>query len=109
RDILELVRFLHSLVPAVHLHHEMWNGRGYSFGLSGNDIPLLARIIAVADAYDAMTSDRAYRRALPHEIAINEIERCAGVQFDPDLARLFLEDLERFRDELRAAGTHVPE
>ncbi|HEU4407225.1 MAG TPA: HD domain-containing phosphohydrolase [Polyangiaceae bacterium] len=109
RDILEPIRFLHPLVPAVHLHHEMWNGRGYPLGLAGNDIPLLARIIAVADAYDAMTSDRAYRRALPHEIAVNELERCAGVQFDPDVARLFLEDLESFRDELRAAGTHVPE
>lgn len=109
RDILEPIRFLNPLVPAVHLHHEMWNGRGYPLGLAGKDIPLLARIIAVADAYDAMTSDRAYRRALPHEIAIAELERCAGVQFDPDIAHLFLEDLERFRDELRAGGSPVPE
>jgi response regulator RpfG family c-di-GMP phosphodiesterase len=109
RDILEPIRFLHPVMPGVHLHHEMWNGRGYPLGLAGNDIPLLARIIAVADAYDAMTSDRAYRRALPHEIATAEIERCAGVQFDPDVSRLFLDGLDRFREELRAGGAHVPE
>ena len=54
--------------------------------MQGNDIPLIARIISVADTYDAMTSDRAYRRALPHEVTVDEIERCSGTQFDPDVA-----------------------
>ncbi|HTQ45482.1 MAG TPA: HD domain-containing phosphohydrolase, partial [Polyangiaceae bacterium] len=67
KDILDPIKFLHPLVPGVHLHHERWDGRGYPLGLRGNDVPLIARIIAVADTYDAMTSDRAYRRALPHE------------------------------------------
>ena len=79
RDILEPIKFLHPLIPGVHLHHERWDGRGYPLGLKGNDIPLIARIIAVADTYDAMTSDRAYRRALPHEVAVTEIERCSGI------------------------------
>ena len=64
------IKFLHPLIPGVHLHHERWDGRGYPLGLKGNDVPLIARIIAVADTYDAMTSDRAYRRALPHEVAV---------------------------------------
>ena len=78
KDILDPIKFLHPLIPGVHLHHERWDGRGYPLGLKGNDVPLIARIIAVADTYDAMTSDRAYRRALPHEVAIAEIERCCG-------------------------------
>ncbi|MCS6901461.1 MAG: response regulator [Myxococcales bacterium] len=109
RDILEPIKFLHPLVPGVHFHHEMWNGRGYPLGLQGNDIPLIARIISVADTYDAMTSDRAYRRALPHDVAVAEIERCAGSQFDPDIAQLFVEAIEDFREEQAARGEHIPE
>jgi len=71
-------------------HHERWDGRGYPDGLAGLDIPLGARIIAVADAYDAMTSDRPYRKALPHEIALAELERGAGKQFDPAVVEAFL-------------------
>src|SRR5262249_20915497 len=78
RDILDRIKFLHPLIPGVHLHHERWDGRGYPLNLKGSDIPLIARIIAVADTYDAMTSDRSYRRALPHEVAVAEIERCSG-------------------------------
>jgi response regulator RpfG family c-di-GMP phosphodiesterase len=109
RDILEPIKFLHPLIPGVHLHHEMWNGKGYPLGLAGNDIPLIARIISVADTYDAMTSDRAYRRALPHDIAVAEIERCAGTQFDPGVSGEFVEGIERFRDERRDKGDPVPE
>ncbi|MGE5417671.1 MAG: PAS domain S-box protein [Acidobacteriota bacterium] len=72
-------------------HHEWWNGEGYPLGLAGEDIPLECRILAIADAYDAITSDRPYRRARPHEKAIEEIERCAGTQFDPRLVAKFLE------------------
>jgi HD-GYP domain-containing protein (c-di-GMP phosphodiesterase class II) len=96
-------------VPGVHLHHERWDGRGYPLGLKGNDVPLIARIIAVADTYDAMTSDRAYRRALPHEVAVGEIERCSGTQFDPEVAHSFTSGLEVFLEELAAKGGRVPD
>jgi len=109
RDILDPIKFLHPLIPGVHLHHERWDGRGYPLGLQGQGVPLMARIIAVADTYDAMTSDRAYRGALPHEVAVAEIERCSGSQFDPDVAHTFTKWLEELRDELRALGKTVPE
>jgi response regulator RpfG family c-di-GMP phosphodiesterase len=108
-DILEPIKFLHPLIPGVHLHHERWDGRGYPLGQKGNDIPLVARIIAIADTYDAMTSDRAYRRALPHELAVTEIDRCAGSQFDPDVAGTFVGGIDAYRDEQRDLGKPVPE
>ena len=75
---------------AIRHHHEWWDGRGYPDGLFGNQIPLAARIVAVADAYDAMTSDRPYRRALSQEVAVDELKRFSGVQFDPILVKEFL-------------------
>ena len=71
-------------------HHERWDGKGYPDGLAGEDIPLGARVIAVADSYDAMTSDRPYRRALPHEVALIELQRGAGTQFDPAVVEAYL-------------------
>jgi response regulator RpfG family c-di-GMP phosphodiesterase len=109
RDILEPIKFLHPLIPGVHLHHERWDGRGYPLGLKGEHIPLIARIISVADTYDAMTSDRAYRKALPHEVAVTEVERCAGGQFDPDMARDFATAIEDYRTEEQDSGRKVPE
>jgi response regulator RpfG family c-di-GMP phosphodiesterase len=109
REILDPIKFLGPVIPGVHLHHERWDGRGYPLGLAGKDIPLIARIIAVADTYDAMTSDRAYRRALPHEVTVSEIERCSGTQFDPDIAGTFTERIEMLREELRATGIEPPE
>ncbi len=109
REILDPIEFLQPVIPGVHLHHERWDGKGYPLGLSGSDIPVVARIIAVADTYDAMTSDRAYRAALPHEVTVNEIIRCSGGQFDPDLAGVFTDRIEEFRDELRDEGEEVPE
>ncbi len=109
KDILEPITFLHPLIPAVHLHHERWDGRGYPLGLSGQDIPLIARIIAVADTYDAMTSDRAYRKALPHEVATSEIARCCGSQFDPEVGQYFAVAIEEDREEKLASGEVVPE
>ena len=93
----------------MHLHHERWDGRGYPLGLKGKDIPLMARIIAVADTYDAMTSDRAYRRALPHEVAVTEIERCSATQFDPEVSHAFCEGLDEYRESEVAKGNKVPE
>jgi len=108
REILDPIRFLEPVIPGVHLHHERWDGRGYPLGLQGNDIPLIARIISVADTYDAMTSDRAYRRALPHEVTVNEITRCSGTQFDPTVAREFTERIDTWLEEQRDLGSEVP-
>ena len=109
RDILDPIKFLHPLIPGVHLHHERWDGRGYPLRMKGNEIPIIARIISVADTYDAMTSNRSYRRALPHEVAVAEIERCAASQFDPELARTFVEGLDEYREERLARGDKIPE
>jgi HD-GYP domain-containing protein (c-di-GMP phosphodiesterase class II) len=78
-------------------------------GLKGSDVPIIARIISVADTYDAMTSDRAYRRALPHEVAVGEIDRCSGLQFDPEVAHSFTTGIEDFRAEGLAAGRRIPD
>jgi putative nucleotidyltransferase with HDIG domain len=109
REILDPIRFLGPVVPGVYLHHERWDGRGYPLGLGKNDIPLIARIISIADTYDAMTSDRSYRRALPHDVTVTEIERCSGTQFDPDLAGTFVDGIEEHREEARETGEQVPE
>ena len=81
--------------PYVLYHHERWDGGGYPAGLAGPDIPVEARVLAVADAFDAMTSVRPYRSALSTTQALDEIDRCAGTQFDPELARLFVVVAER--------------
>jgi len=76
-------------------HQEWWNGEGYPLGLSGDKIPVECRILAIADAYDAMTNDRPYREAMEPEAALVEIRRCAGIQFDPALAKLFIQLWEK--------------
>ena len=104
RRILQPIPCMRHLIEGAWCHHEFFDGAGYPQGLSGSGIPLLGRIVALADAYDAMTSDRAYRRAMRHEVAIAEIERCSGTQFDPELSELFIARLPDFRDELRRRG-----
>jgi diguanylate cyclase (GGDEF)-like protein/putative nucleotidyltransferase with HDIG domain len=81
-------------------HHERWDGRGYPDRLGGDQIPLGSRILFVADAYDAMTSDRVYRSKLTHDRAIAELERCAGTQFDPHVVTAFRDEFDRPRVEL---------
>jgi putative nucleotidyltransferase with HDIG domain len=89
--ILEPVPYFAELVPLVRCSHERWDGRGYPEGRSAEDIPLGSRVIAVCDAFHAMTEDRVYRRALPLPSALAEIDRCAGSQFDPVCARALLD------------------
>ena len=95
--LLEQVPALDAIAPAVLHHHEHFNGGGYPAGLSGEEIPLEARVICVADSFSAMTSDRPYRGALELEEACAELERCAGTQFDPQVVRLFVEEVRTHR------------
>jgi HD-GYP domain-containing protein (c-di-GMP phosphodiesterase class II) len=89
--MLQGIEFLDRALPIVRSHHERWDGSGYPDGRAGEEIPMAARIIAVCDAFDAMTSDRPYRKALPVEAACDEIQRCSGTQFDPTCAMLLVE------------------
>ena len=88
--ILEGISFLAPAVPFVLYHHERFDGKGYPYGLSRSQIPIQGRLMAVVDTFDAMTSDRPYRKAKTIPLALQEIRECAGTQFDPDIARLFL-------------------
>ena len=87
--ILEHAAALQDAVPIILHHHERYAGHGYPYGLRANEIPLGARIVAIADAYDAMTHDRPYKRAISHDAAIVELQQHAGTQFDPELVTLF--------------------
>lgn len=88
--ILEPIPFFRPLLPAILHHHERFDGKGYPSRLAGKNIPLASRIMTIADTFDAMTSTRAYRKALPVADAIAEIRRCSGTQFDPDIVPAFL-------------------
>ena len=95
RDLVEIAR-------GILYHHERWDGKGYPKGLKGKKIPTISRIVSIADAFDAMTNDRPYRKAMTIEEAVNEIKKEAGAQFDPDFVKLFTEILNRgeiFRTE----------
>ncbi len=88
--MLSALRFLGNGLAAVRYHHERYDGSGYPFSLSGDQIPLLARVLAVADAFDAITSDRPYRRARSKDQGLEEVKRCAGSQFDPSVVKAFM-------------------
>jgi HD-GYP domain-containing protein (c-di-GMP phosphodiesterase class II) len=91
-EMVRRLRFLSPLVrDVVACHHERWDGRGYPHGLGAWAIPLAARILAVVDAFDAMTHERPYRGALPTKWALAELKRCAGTQFDPTVVEAFLQ------------------
>lgn len=93
--ILKGVPFLEWVSPMVLYHQEWFNGQGYPEGLAGEEIPLGARIVSIIDAWDAMTSDRAYRKAMPTSVAVSELRRQAGAQFDPRLVDVFLRSIDR--------------
>ncbi len=89
QQILRNIKFLEGAAKVVSQHHEQWDGSGYPYGLRGEDIDIGARIFAVVDAFDAMISDRVYRKGRPYEAACEELERCSGTQFDPLIVEAF--------------------
>jgi HD-GYP domain-containing protein (c-di-GMP phosphodiesterase class II) len=113
RKILEGVNGFQMYLPIVELHHEDWDGTGYPRHLRGEDTPLGARIVHVSDAYDAMTSDRPYRRGMKHEKALRLIQENAGTQFDPAVVAVFLkiaasiQKLEPTKSEHEAATQSI--
>ncbi|MBC3888598.1 diguanylate cyclase [Acetobacterium paludosum] len=90
--ILSTVHEMSEMAEYVLAHHERWNGTGYPKGLKGEEIPLESRIIAIADAYDAMTSERSYRSKMPAEAVLKELQENAGIQFDPELVSIFIDN-----------------
>lgn len=98
--ILQPAKIFSKIIPMVKHHHERFDGRGYPGSLAGEDIPLSARIVAIADAFDAMTSDRSYRPRFTLIKALDEIERCKGAQFDPKLAELFIEAIKENKEKI---------
>lgn len=103
-SILENVPFNYPVVPTVKHHHEMWDGNGYPEGLKGENIPLTARVLAVADAYDALRGARPYRAAVSRDDARKFLHNGAGKQFDPKIVDIFLRNLTKFEKEVEAQG-----
>ncbi|MDD5431815.1 MAG: diguanylate cyclase [Candidatus Omnitrophica bacterium] len=93
-DIIRPIQFLHGLIPFIFYHHERWDGKGYPSGIKGEEIPMGARIIAIADVFQALISDRPYRKAFSKKDAIKIIEEGAGSQFDPSIVSIFLKILQ---------------
>lgn len=93
--ILQPSKIFENIIPMVKHHHERYDGRGYPSGLAGEDIPLSARIVCIADSFDAMTSDRSYRPRFTLEKALEELEKCKGSQFDPNLVDLFIDEVKK--------------
>ena len=103
-SILEKIGFPYPVIPTVRHHHEHWDGSGYPDGLCGDRIPITARILSVADAYDALRGDRPYRPAVSREGACNFLRARAGTQFDPNIVTTFLRDLKKLESEVEIHG-----
>ena len=102
-DIIRPIRFLHGIIPFIFYHHERWDGKGYPSGIKGDDIPMGARVIAIADVYQALSSDRPYHKAFSKEEAINIIKNGAGTQFDPRIVNVFLKVMKKEKKPPRKA------
>ncbi|HEY9232058.1 MAG TPA: diguanylate cyclase, partial [Blastocatellia bacterium] len=100
-EILERVGFPYPVVPVVRHHHERWDGHGYPDGLRGDEIPITARILTIADSFDSMREDRQYRQAMTRDEALATLKEGAGSVFDPQIVRTFLDHLEEFETEIR--------
>ena len=101
KHILSNASIFQDIIPIVYHHHEKYDGHGYPTGLAGEEIPLFARIAAVADAFDAMTSRRSYRDSLPLDVVKQELQKNSGTQFDPKLVKVFLDILNNHYDEIQ--------
>jgi putative nucleotidyltransferase with HDIG domain len=104
-SMIEMLGEMHAIVPLIRHHHECYDGSGYPDGLKGDQIPLVSRIIAVADMYDAMTSDRPYRKRRSHQFAVDEILTASGIKIDPKVVEAFLDVL---KDIVPATANSVP-
>jgi len=107
-DILDTVPFSYPVVPFVRHHHEKWDGTGYPAGLKGDQIPLGARILSVADAYDALRSDRPYRAKLPRDLALDYLRAERGKSFDPEVVDAVLQNVEALEESIREAEKYTP-
>ncbi|MDD5668768.1 MAG: HD domain-containing protein, partial [Candidatus Omnitrophica bacterium] len=96
-DIIRPIQYFHKIIPIMLYHHERWDSKGYPNGLKGEEIPVGARIVCMADVYQALTSDRPYRKALPKEKALQIIREGAGTMFDPSIVNVFLKIVEKER------------
>ncbi len=101
KKILVGIKKLDKVRDWIGSHHERWDGKGYLEGLKGAEIPMPARILSIADTYDAMTSNRSYRKGLPHEVASEEIKKCSGSQFDPDIVKIFMKVEHIFKEAIK--------
>ena len=101
KHILSNAKIFENIIPIVFHHHEKYDGNGYPEKLAGQNIPLYARIAAIADTFDAMTSKRSYRDALSLDIVKNELSRCSGTQFDPNILKVFLDILDNHYQEIQ--------
>ena len=105
--ILRPIQIFESLIPIIYHHHERHDGSGYPEGKAGDEIPQSARILAVADAYDAMTSNRSYRQAMTEEEAVQELLRNAGSQFDPRVVEVFVRIIRQKEPSFQTSGSAV--
>ncbi len=104
--IMDQVQFLRKISPLAYHHHERYDGKGYPDGISGKDIPLGARILNLADSFDVMTTSRVYRNALKFEEAMDEVKRCKGKQFDPEVVEAFLEVIGKVYQEVKESDVN---